>query len=287
MLGKLMKYEWKSLYKMECILLSVITAFTVFGVIVLHTPAVEMLFSDDFDVPDSMAALFALSVVGSAVMYVVVLVASTYGNLIYQGVHFYKTMYSDEGYLTNTLPVSAHELLLSKVIINALWTIIISATVVVSVFAVVFSFVNAIEPEAITFESFGEAMEEFVYLMDSDSVFSLVHMWIIIILAFVGSPIASVCILFGALTIGQLFRKGRVIIGIVAYFLLNMITQIITSIVQTFGMITVIGLSEVEDVSYDVTQFFSQDIGIIMMLIMGVVLYFLSHHIITRKLNMV
>lgn len=286
MLGKLMKYEWKSLYKVECIILAVILAVTLLGAIMLHVPVVSEIFENDVNMSDSMALFFVMSVVSSVFMYIIVLIGASYGSIIYQGVHFYKSMYSDEGYLAHTLPVSGHELLGSKVIINAIWSLIMSVSIMASVMILVFSFIHALDSGMMYEEMISEFSELFSDILYENDVFTVIHVGFYLILTFIGGPIATICTLFGALTIGQLAKKMRALFGIIAYFVITFVSNIITSVVQLLGTVVILGLDEYGNYSYNLEQFFSRDMKVIVSLIVGVVLYFVSHHIITKKLNL-
>ncbi|MFR1640611.1 MAG: hypothetical protein ACLSVD_16565 [Eggerthellaceae bacterium] len=59
---------------------------------------------------------------------------------------FYKNLFTDEGYLTLTLPVTANQIMLSKVLAGSLWLLIDALVVLASAFAVSLAatgFVNA------------------------------------------------------------------------------------------------------------------------------------------------
>jgi len=51
-------------------------------------------------------------------------------------VHYYRSMFSDEGYLTHTLPVKSWEILLSKVLSAAVWMIIGAVSIVLGIFII-------------------------------------------------------------------------------------------------------------------------------------------------------
>lgn len=48
--------------------------------------------------------------------------------------HFYKTMVSDQGYLTNTLPVKMSTLINAKLLSAVLWEIIAGVLFILSIF---------------------------------------------------------------------------------------------------------------------------------------------------------
>ena len=58
------------------------------------------------------------------VVYVFGIMAVLLMTMLYLAIHIQKSFFSDEGYLTHTLPVSPTQLLLSKIFIYWVWTIL-------------------------------------------------------------------------------------------------------------------------------------------------------------------
>lgn len=285
MSGRLMKYEWRNLYKVECIILIVIAAFTLLGAVMLNMPVVRELFVGNVDAPETMITFFVMSFMGTVVMYIIALVGASFGSVIYQGIHFYKSMYSDEGYLTHTLPVSGHELLVSKIIVNAAWTMIISVSIMTSVFILIVSFVHALTYDM----TYGEIMSEIADIFSpyfDTFTFTELHYIIYFVFLLFGGPMVTASTLFGALTLGQLAKKLKALFGIIAYFAISFAGSIISSVLQLVGMVINIGVSEFGGYSYELEQFFSRDMSIIISIIISVALYFASHSIITKRLNL-
>ena len=110
MLGKLLKHEWKEVSVIPCILsaillvLSVISGFSFLGI------------------REGIADVSRFMTVMLWMLFYFALIAVSMGITIYMAVHFYRTMYTDEGYLTHTLPVSGRELLWSKLIPMVIWS---------------------------------------------------------------------------------------------------------------------------------------------------------------------
>ena len=120
MLGKLMKYEWKNIWKAGTLMLLGMLVVTVIGCVVLRMPGVAEFF-DSNDVNGAQAWLVISSFAATLILYVIMLLASTWGMLIFLGIRFYRSMYTDEGYLSHTLPVTANQLFLSKVLVSGVW----------------------------------------------------------------------------------------------------------------------------------------------------------------------
>lgn len=126
MLGKLFKYEWRSITKLllpihGCVLLFALLSrfyFTLGG-------GVENLLNSSSGIISVLTGLliFALVVIISSV------VIFTY---VYIGYHFYKKVFTDQGYLTNTLPVTPTQLLLSKELAAVPWLLIDILIIIIS-----------------------------------------------------------------------------------------------------------------------------------------------------------
>ena len=108
MLGKLMKYEWKNIWKAGTLMLLGMLVVTVIGCVVLRMPGGLVTEIADGNNMNATQSWFVLSsFVATLILYVIMLLASTWGMLIFLGIRFYRSMYTDEGYLSHTLPVTA------------------------------------------------------------------------------------------------------------------------------------------------------------------------------------
>lgn len=101
MLGKLMKYEWKNTWKAGMLMLLGIFIVTVAGCIVLQMPGgVVSNLVDGNEANAAQTWLVISSFTATLILYVIMLLASTWGMLIFLGIRFYRSMYTDEGYLS-------------------------------------------------------------------------------------------------------------------------------------------------------------------------------------------
>ncbi len=273
MLGKLIKHEWKSTYKPGCLMLGAVALITFFGWLAFQTPMWQKMSSGgSFEWLD-LFGIFTL------IMYVVMLVVVNYGILIYVGVHFYRTMYTDEGYLLHTLPVTKHEILFSKVLVGSLWMLFVVVSIWFSVFLLGLSMVSAVLPDQYSLiEFWGEfqyEMWDVLRLMgvEEDALFLLT------LLISLLTPFVSVTTLFGAISIGQLSSKYRVLMAIVAYVGILVGESLISSVIRsilTFSRISGMGNYLSRTANFD----------FLMKLMVAVGLYFISWHVINNKLNM-
>lgn len=286
MLGKVIKYEWKSTYKLCGLMLLGIAGVTLLGVLGFVLPF-KLVMEDSGVAKNSPAqAIWAMIMMMSMFTYIVMLIGVSYGMLIYQGVHFYKTMYSDEGYLTQTLPVSARQLLVGKTLVAGIWYLLVGISVLVSVGILIAAMLMSMLDGANVWRELSEMQRE-MREMYPETGFQIVRVGLSAILVMLISPFSTMLGLFGALTIGQLSRKYKALMGILAYFGVMFVNMVVSYIVQfvlsfkevLFHLGNAYGPNNVNmAANYDST--------LVVSLIMGVSMYFISHHILTKKLNM-
>lgn len=280
MLGKLIKQEWKGTYKIGGILLICMAVFTFLGCISLRMPLIHSAMTDSrtgvsFSVLDGMGIM-------TLVLYMLMLMGVTYGIIIFLGVHFYRSMYTDEGYLTHTLPVTTHQLLISKILISGIWMMIVTLSIVVSVVALAYAFLCMYlpaTPAEITQELmrlFMQAWEEAQRVMGMD----MVHFIITLALMVLVSPFSTMIMLFGSITLGQLFTKYRALMAIVCYIGVCIINMIVSSIVQM--PLSMSYLINDDPMGYYMRTY---DFSIVLSLLMSALLYFIAHMVLTKKFD--
>ena len=75
----------------------------------------------------------------SIFFYVLAIAAGSIAVTVCVAVRYYKNVYTDEGYLTNTLPVTARQIVISKLSVGILWSIITGAVVCISVMSLIYT----------------------------------------------------------------------------------------------------------------------------------------------------
>lgn len=288
MLGKLIKYEWKSTYKMCGIIILVIAGMTLVGALGFVLPF-NLIMEDSEAFEESVMSVFwVMMMMMSLVLYVMALVGAAYALQIYQGVHFYKTMYTDEGYLTQTLPVTPRQLLFSKTLVAGIWNLLVGLSIGLSIMILIFSFISSMVPLSAWQEfdeMWRELQRELAQEMDPQLGFSIAHSVLSFLLMLTVTPFCTMMTMFGALTIGQLSRKYKALIGILSYFGVMIVQSILMQVLQfvfTFGSV----LFNYNSETVNTNVFGTYDSSIVVSLIMGISMYFVAHYILTKKLNM-
>ncbi|MCI8483640.1 MAG: hypothetical protein HFH41_04790 [Lachnospiraceae bacterium] len=108
MLRKLLKYEWKATGKVLCLVNLALVLITLVGCCILST--------DIFDNEDALPLALLL-----ITLYTLSLAAIGIITLIYLFLRFYRNLFTAEGYLMHTLPVTPGQLFHSKLIVGYFW----------------------------------------------------------------------------------------------------------------------------------------------------------------------
>ena len=121
MFAKLLKHEWKSTGALLGIL-----SVGALGIGVLAAVVLRILVTNGSKWMES-ESLFVLLIpmLGTMLVFLfVALIAYMLGTQVFLLIRFYRNKFTDEGYLTFTLPVNAHQIFLSSALYILIWQII-------------------------------------------------------------------------------------------------------------------------------------------------------------------
>lgn len=291
MLSKLIKHEWKSTSKMGIVTLLTLAGMTLVGTLGIAIPV--NYFNQNYSTlggrmsdQESMYAVFAtLTVMMSFMLIYLTFLGVAWGMLIYHSVRFYKTMYSEEGYLTHTLPVTPAQLLASKTLVAGVWYLLVEVGIILSVCILVGALLFSLSDG-----NMAGLLREFGYMWDTiekDAAFRLTaaHMIIFVIVTLLVTPFSMMMTIFGSLTVGQLSRKYKAFMGILVCIGVMFGTAILSTLLRMIFMISaaVVGSEELEGFFL---IFGNYDMTILLSAGMAVGFYFISHYILKRKLNL-
>lgn len=183
-------------------------------------------------------------------------------------VRFYKNKFTDEGYLTFTLPVDTHEILLSSYVNMLLWMFISMAVFALSVTLIL------VIGQAGT-GSMGSGEWGMVRMVIGEMTEDIWGMYVQSAVALLCSPILTM----SSLTIGAIWaQKHKVLAAVGVYYLISIISGMVTPFVSVFVLAS-LGDSNAAVNAYFVTEAFVQ-LGI------AVGCYFLSVRLLRTKLNL-
>ena len=269
MLGKLIKYDLKALNRF----LILIHAF------LLAASAACRLFITgriNADANELNQILLALSII----FYFILFIGVSWGTQIIIAVRVYKNIFSDEGYLTNTLPVTRGQLLLSKTIAGSIWSTIDA------IFIYLCTFLLLATPYVIT--AVKENGDELLQVFGIPKSISLaaVFFWFLLLILIGG--IGNTILLYASIVLGQLFGSHRVLGSVVAYFVLTALISVFTLLFMTVtGSFSVAMTSAAENtiLPYD---YFKNTlmITIILETVTSIILYGISYWMMEKKMNL-
>ena len=121
MLGKLLKYEFKSTARTFGILYGVLLLVAILGSFTMGTNINE----------DSLSVITTVLMVTYSVLVGAIIVITFYMIVT----RFYRNLLQEEGYLMHTLPVHEWQQILSKLIVAVIWLILSSIIVILSIIA--------------------------------------------------------------------------------------------------------------------------------------------------------
>lgn len=275
MLKKLFKYEWRSVSTLLFIVHGVLLIYALIGRI-----GYQIYFSRF--VSDSGNTVMGITTMFYVIVYVFGIMAVLLMTMLYLAMHIQKSFFSDEGYLTHTLPVSPTQLLLSKMFIYWIWTILDIIFVVISIGILL------INKE--TWPAFTHVFREMWNTLSSLSGFSNVVNNIIYLLSlFVDFFCFSTGLLIFAICLGSQFKTHKVMGSVLSFFgiviISNIVNLIITGATLPGGIgSTLMVTSAASEVSTAIN--YSYIAQTIWYLLAGIFFFLGSRYILSKKLNL-
>mgnify|MGYP004526544953 FL=1 len=273
MLGKLFKYEWRSITKLllpihGCVLLFALLSRFYFAL----GGGVDNLLNSSSGIISVLTGLliFALVVIISSV------VIFTY---VYIGYHFYKKVFTDQGYLTNTLPVTPTQLLLSKGLAAVPWLLIDILVIIISCLI--------LAGTKDLFSSFRLVWPVMLSQMEQMPLLTALTIFAIIL-----SPFQMIIMLFFSVTVGNLASTHKVLASIAAYigiYILQQIFGFIELIVigfSNYGSFMNVDLATNATISFDTYLNPVLAVNIIFCILLMIACWIGSRYILSKKLNL-
>lgn len=209
MLGKLIKHEWKAVSKVLALLHLLLIAMAVVGKILL---SIEVL-KEEWLLWGTLMTVYVISIMAICI-----------GTQIFMAVRFYKNMYTDEGYLSFTLPVKPWEHLLSKTIVSAIWILIDFIVLVVSIIILVAYKGMGTE--------FVQEWNEFVLAMRTGLGMSEIMFLVQIVLLMVIGLISIPLMYYFSISIGQLFKSHKLLAAVIVYVITQNVMQVLSTVLS-------------------------------------------------------
>lgn len=224
-------------------------------------------------IPDFLVAVYVFA-------YIVILIASSIVTYFMIASRYYKSIFTDEGYLTNTLPITSDQKILSRFLISLFWTIVnllcISGSVL---FLLVPLFSEGIRRNKESMDIFFSQMEVIFTAMShelgfSSPVFLIIFMVVVCLIGY----IYFILSVYFSISLGSLFSSHRILAAVLIYFGLSILMQALMTGMSLFDFI----LSSSFGSSFSLTLLFYSLID----LALAVVFYLVCRYLIDHRLNL-
>ncbi len=277
MLMKLWKYDMK----FSCRIMMFIYIVAV---------ALSALFSATLLLSQKLEYISIFSVI-SFLPYMFALLAVTLSGFLVVAVRVYKNLYTDEGYLTFTLPVTSAQIIWSKVFLYVFWQIagilVLLLSIALPIAAVAHlegvggDIVGIVELAAdyfgfwlrnmFGFDKWNFAMFIMVFILSS-------------IVALISTPISIVF----SFSVGQLASRYRILLTFVTYYAYNLVMNTLMSIAVEPFLSGNTPLVPTTNFTFDMTAFLSTSLASVFVdIIITVIIFVISRNIMSKKLNLI
>ena len=242
MFWNLVRYEFKNVNKWYLALYGAVLALSV----LIGAQASSL---KSIDTPDQQMIMLVFL----ALVFGGLIITLSISTLILIIRRFKGSVYDRQGYLTLTLPVSEHQIILAKLLGAFIWSLASSLVFILSIYIIlVLTGANFLDIFSLEYL--------FKFYMDS--------FWLSVI-SFILSTVAGILCIYLAISIGQLFNEYRTALAVLAYI-----------VIQT--ILGFVGLNLRIDIDYNWMISFE----IVKDLILSVAFYLGTYYILKNKVNL-
>lgn len=273
MLGKLIKYEFKASWKYILAIDIITVVIGLFAFFISYNVS---------DIIDNLNSALVIILMLCLVGYMFSLIAATLLTTIYNVVHYYKSLYSSEGYLTFTLPATTGQILSAKMLVSIFWQIATSICVGLSIFFLMagFALYGAQHGTFDFLTSIDDVYSEFIKALGVSGVFSVIRYLINIFV----SIACNLLVFFFAISLGQLWSKHKVLGSILCFFGTRFALGIVSFVSSMLsGTFSTLFMSD-----YDPAKYFARSttVSLLVSIFVSAILYTGCIVITDRKLNL-
>lgn len=261
MLGKLMKYECKATWKFILIANLMIAVMTIMANITVKLD----FFS--YEKPD----VFQFIAIMVIMTYVLSMFAMIIGVAIFLVYRFYTSTYSDQGYLLHTLPVDKHHIIISKILVSALWIILCE-------FVMYMSMVILIASNGEVFETMRDSMDSIISFTISENTTVKGFAVVMSLVAFLFGLFAKLLKVTACISLGQLSANHKLLLSVLYYFGIYTIQKIFSVIYLVF--ITAVNRHN------SFFDMYGWESMLVSGIIYSVVFYLITWYVMDKKLNL-
>lgn len=218
--------------------------------------------------------------ISSLVLYIVSIIVCLLMTVIVSIVRFYQGMYTNEGYLNHTLPVTPAQHIIAKMLTSLIFTLGSLLAVFISLNVITLGEVNV------------EVYKAFFYMIRviGEDIGGHVALYIVEFVLLVISFCAFVYFkLYFCISVGQLVNKLKILLAFGVFFGIYIVRQIIgTVLVITVFMNSELMMDIANWIFHNRIAYFHILLcsGIFIFCLLGSIYYFVSKYIMSKKLNL-
>lgn len=263
MLGKLLKYDFRAMWKQFSIIWP---AALVIALINRFTLPFNRGGGSEVEagVRSELLAMITITV------FVGVMCAMFVVAMVFVLTRFYRGLLGDEGYLMHTLPVKTWQLLLSKLICAVVVTVINVAVSILAMFLMMpINWIALFDMEL--WKRLVQGL-----LRQPDALLYLGEFFLLCVSALV----LMVTMVYLSMSIGHLFHRRRVLMSVAAFFVLDIAGNLVISL---FGEL---GIMEILDAMVLWSSHGGFWVGIFLLLLPAVLMFFAASYLLKHHLNL-
>ena len=268
MFAKLLKYEWKASAPLLGTLGLAALGIGLLGGLLLRLSDIDY----QSEVVESLLSAATGMTLGFLCLALVAYVFATTLLLLHR---FYQNKFTDQGYLTFTLPVNSHQIFLSSLLNLLLWQLISIVFTALSVLLLVL--VGDLLPDSQT--AYAQVQKVFLEMMENTVGKQGILLWLSqIILSWLFSGVITLtCIVLGA----SWAKKHKLMTAFLIYYGISFILQFITGILTA-----VVALASMQSENITLLMQNTTLCTAAVQLVLMICGYFLSTHMMSRGLNL-
>lgn len=276
MLGKLFKHEWIAISKLLVVIHGFILIFAILSRLFFEV-------SGGIEVVMAAGSNNITGIIAAIIIFVLVLFifCAAMFTSVYIAYRFYKNVFTDQGYLTNTLPVTPAQIIVSKGLTALLWTIIDLAVLAASLLIMFANgeFMSVLLP----------ALGRIFYYCSALPAFC----WVLLIMVLL-SPFLMILHMYFCVAVGSLVPNHKILGAIGVYIVSYVVVQIISTVVLavtglgfSVGSMDTTGMTGAE-ATYYVGSFLTPMflVSLVCEILFILICFFVTKYIMTKKLNL-
>lgn len=270
MLGKLFKTEFKASGRL----------YLPIFIGLLFCAVVERIMIEIQEAVDGSTVLNILFTVITIIFVLIIISVCVSGQFI-SIYRFHKSVFTDEGYLTNTLPVKSSSIIISKLLVGVLYTIFSYIVLFISAFIMVAGDLLTNIIEAIKIDlgiaNTQVGLLEYIFIALSDIPLTVLIFGALLIV----SLFFNIIMFYAAFAIGNMANNKKVLLSVIIYIgLANVLSFASSGIVILIEAILSDSLSTITTVNITLA------IVLVALVIICLIGYFVTNKIMKNKLNL-